>query len=1321
MSPAKTLFLVLLLPAGLFLLLISGVTFPLDFIDSYLEAIAGNILNREVQLKGPVRVKFSLHPVLELGGLTIANPHQWPKHEHFLTMRSGKGQIDLLALLHGDIRINDLEFEGVDLQLVVRTDHSTNFQFPSKQQEVDAPASNLEITGLDRLFMRDIKISYLDEPGGREFGITIDQAKGKGKPESPMQFSLQGTMREQPCSLELTGGPLHDLLSGSKDWPLIQGSLSIAGTTLRISGALGRDEEIMTGFADLSLTGEDLVDPGKAFAVSLPESGPFSLRGRINLLPGQLQVVELAVEALQADLHGDLNVDFHGRRPNLGGNIVVTSFNPAVFTSFAGKEEKTILSDAEQFDLGSQLPWEMLQLVDINLHFMVKRQDLMGVQLEDLQGDLSLVDGNLNFPLSLTAMGSRMAGSLGVITGEGQPSITFSSAFEKMDLGLLAEAVTKEKSLTGGLGHFSFNAEAGGKSILDLINTLELDATIADITLRKGSDQIVTADRLSLQRRTGKGFSLTGNGSFLERPLNLDFSAGGSQADSNITGRQLRLQLTACDTDLRLDGTINPEAQALLDFNVTLKGQNLCGFTGPLSTFLGQHEDYELAGTGKLHQDSWALDLAKIRVGDLTFDAEAELKIDSQGKPVMTAAINSDRLDISTLINTSKKQPDTATAEAQQTRRIKPVEPDITFAQEKKAAEEVVAALQALLTKKILPNSLVLPVDMLMEFHIRQLDIGSGQIDDINITATVQEGVPKQAPFSASIEGIVFSGEGNADFSGDVPAIHLQLITTDVDLPLLFEEFQLDHPPNITAEKVGLDLNLQGKTIVELLIKNSLVMQIQGGKWTIERGELNTPLVVDIVQATYRGGSDKENSIELSGNLNTQPLALKITGTGLFGKKELKPVILTMQATLAGNELQVEGRILRKKDVSNTLHLSTNLSGRSVDELNDLLGVTLPPWGPYQIGGTLRMDNDIIAMNDMSLKVGSSDLQGEITLRGTKTDMQGIGFPLQLQTKLRAESIQLNDFRFGQWSPVAEEQEQPEASQDMREEKDEKRYKLFSPELSSLLNGTLDVEVVEVLSGADKLGSGLLRAKLEDGLYSLDTLRLDIPGGVVNIEGTFKPEAEKTAMGFGMDIEHLDYGILVRRNVPASNLKGIMHLQLDMQSTADRPVLLKEHLNGKFRFGIKPEEFKSGIIDLWAVNILTAALPALLKGNPSEVNCLAGDFTVTDGLMRPEVFILDTSAMRVKGEGEVDFKTNGIDFQLKPIPKSAHFFSLATPISISGTITEPHIGVTVGGLFGTIFRMATSVLTVPLQWVFSENMEEDGHKACTGAMNWVLE
>ena len=101
-----------------------------------------------------------------------------------------------------------------------------------------------------------------------------------------------------------------------------------------------------------------------------------------------------------------------------------------------------------------------------------------------------------------------------------------------------------------------------------------------------------------------------------------------------------------------------------------------------------------------------------------------------------------------------------------------------------------------------------------------------------------------------------------------------------------------------------------------------------------------------------------------------------------------------------------------------------------------------------------------------------------------------------------------------------------------------------------------------------------------------------------------------------MQIEYLDYGILIHRAIPDSDIKGEINLNLYVYSVAETPLRLKEHLNGHLRIGVVPKDLLAGVVDVWAVNILSAAPPALLQGKPSEVNRLAGNFTFNDGILQ---------------------------------------------------------------------------------------------------------
>ena len=92
--------------------------------------------------------------------------------------------------------------------------------------------------------------------------------------------------------------------------------------------------------------------------------------------------------------------------------------------------------------------------------------------------------------------------------------------------------------------------------------------------------------------------------------------------------------------------------------------------------------------------------------------------------------------------------------------------------------------------------------------------------------------------------------------------------------------------------------------------------------------------------------------------------------------------------------------------------------------------------------------------------------------------------------------------------------------------------------------------------------------------------------------------------------------------------------------------------------------------------------------------------------------VLDTTRMRVVGTGHANFQAEKIWLRLRPRSKTAQFFSLATPVQVTGTFSDFDVGVSPGDVAETVGRLATSVLWVPLQKLFGEKIPENGADVC---------
>jgi uncharacterized protein involved in outer membrane biogenesis len=391
------------------------------------------------------------------------------------------------------------------------------------------------------------------------------------------------------------------------------------------------------------------------------------------------------------------------------------------------------------------------------------------------------------------------------------------------------------------------------------------------------------------------------------------------------------------------------------------------------------------------------------------------------------------------------------------------------------------------------------------------------------------------------------------------------------------------------------------------------------------------------------------------------------------------------------------------------------LSGERLNSINTFLEVDLPPYGPYELGGRFQLKETGYYLSDLNVRVNQSHLTGTMSL---ETGVR----PPRLDIDLTTPTLQIDDFKVGDWSPlkvqtaaVKEDTAQETATETASDGKPVQS--LLSPEFMHKLDARVNMKVQQVLSGQDNLGSGNLAAGLEKGRFFVDPLQLNAPGGSVKLAFAFEPSETDTVLEASANIEQFDYGILARRIKPDSQMKGWFSLDIDLKSRAKSLDTIMHHANGYIDFAIVPQDFEADLFELWAINLLAAALPKLDSEKTSVVNCAVFQLDIKDGEMKENAIFADTTKMQVGGKAKVNFKTQEVYLAMAPKAKKAEFFSLATPIQVKGTFSNYKIGVQPGGLLGTAFRFITSPLIVPIQRTFTERAPADGKEACSAAMH----
>jgi hypothetical protein len=155
-----------------------------------------------------------------------------------------------------------------------------------------------------------------------------------------------------------------------------------------------------------------------------------------------------------------------------------------------------------------------------------------------------------------------------------------------------------------------------------------------------------------------------------------------------------------------------------------------------------------------------------------------------------------------------------------------------------------------------------------------------------------------------------------------------------------------------------------------------------------------------------------------------------------------------------------------------------------------------------------------------------------------------------------------------------------------------------------------------------------------------------------------------------------------------------------------------EAATGHLNFEFCPTNLKSGIVDLWATNILAALLPKLDSKNQSVINCVIARLKLEKGVIYAETLGLDTTKIRVGTEGTINLNDKSIDLTLTPVPKKAQILSLEVPIRIQGTLKKPEISLGALPLVSTIGRITKNTVLFPIKRIASKELPADGSDVC---------
>jgi uncharacterized protein involved in outer membrane biogenesis len=476
---------------------------------------------------------------------------------------------------------------------------------------------------------------------------------------------------------------------------------------------------------------------------------------------------------------------------------------------------------------------------------------------------------------------------------------------------------------------------------------------------------------------------------------------------------------------------------------------------------------------------------------------------------------------------------------------------------------------------------------------------------------------------------------------------------------IVVHEVHLQHPV------VALELDAEGRKSWILKEKDRDAKEesrIFIHRLTLDQGRLTYNDALRDISLTTDLQTDADGiAFKAQGKFSGQPLVASGHGGPVLALRQAEEAYpLKVDAKVGETSASIDGRITELVGLSG-IDMQVKLSGRSMEDLYDIIGVALPNTSPYSTAGHLVREDSVIRYENFTGKVGESDLAGTLQVDTASR-------PPMMQGELHSKVLNLADL-----GPVVGTQ-QPSKTGTLPDAP-------FNTERWHSVNADVRIQAGSIRRPEqlpiEKLAT---RIRMQDAVLALDPLEFGVAGGKlvgpIRLDGrsdTIKADAK-------IRVDKLQLAKLFPTLKVTKASVGDLSGAVDLQGSGNTVARMLGSANGKIGVYMNGGQVSELIMQAAALDLWGLARVSIKGDEQIPIRCIVGDFGLKDGLMQTNALVFDTRVVNIGGSGTINLKNEALDLTLMPEPKDKSFASLNSPLYVRGTFKAPKVAPDVGKL-----------------------------------------
>ncbi|MBW2492361.1 MAG: AsmA family protein [Deltaproteobacteria bacterium] len=713
-------------------------------------------------------------------------------------------------------------------------------------------------------------------------------------------------------------------------------------------------------------------------------------------------------------------------------------------------------------------------------------------------------------------------------------------------------------------------------------------------------------------------------------PLSMSFEGGpGTTGESGETVWPVKIDASSSGAILKGDGSVVTGKNRMdLLIATSIKGDRLESLNPLVGVSLPRTGTYDLSMQVYRGEGIHELRDLSIQMGANRITGDVRLE-DKTPRPFLTGKLSSDSLKLAELLDTTPK-PSSKTRKAEVFDR--PIRLDWLN-----------------------------DIDAKLELNVKRIADSSISIENMESAVTLSNG-KLSAPFRGELAGATVDGELHLSQSKNLPGVSLKATLGQIDVGQAFKQLGLFDKIVGTADAVVLDGSSQGATLHALLKQATITLRIEPANLSYTGQLVAQDLNFKFNKAKFFTEKDRQITAVITGTLQKVPFNATVSTTNLLEIRRTD-VPLPLRVSFQREDVKFDAEVTVTRPFENKeFDLKHELSGKEIEGLAPLLDFTLPLKGEFHTTGTVKARGNKITY-EQDLRVGQSDIKLFLTVLRKPTRPKITG------------SILAKDLHVDNITLLHVDEENGNGSTENRS----RVIPDYTFPVDVLLAADLDFDIKakRIRFGLEDLGDFVSKVRLKDGFFKSSTQIRGFLGAQISGEYDINAAVKPPLINIELNANDINYAILLRSLGVTDILDGNADLYIDLTGSGATRYNFLEDAEGRISFIAGSGKISGRGVDLWAADLIPTMLSlSWQREDVTEMNCMVSHIELKDGFAEIEDLILDTQRITIAGSGILNLETEALDLLFAPRPKQASLVSLANPVTIKGTLSEPKVSVT---------------------------------------------